>query len=338
MSPEFCFASTFPTGFEKGVQDALKSRDPQVHTDIIQDGLVIYTSRLSPEAIRNLPFLNNTFLVLSQMKFNDTTNMPKVVDSLFRKVQLPQLAGVIQSLGAHTFRFMVSRENQPQPMQPKQRENMERIVSQSLKLHVNRDNPGVEFWFLSRRDGTSFCGLRLTRREKAEKGELGREISYLLNSISEPKKKDVFLDPFAGSGAIPFSRAKYFPYGKVIAIDSDPKKVAEEKHRLKRFQRTEALQEDALKMKSIQDQSIDVVVTDPPWGVFEKLSLEPNVFHLRMLQEINRVLKPGGRAVILTARKDEMEEAARKLNWQATKTINVLVSGKKANIYYFVKP
>lgn len=56
-----------------------------------------------------------------------------------------------------------------------------------------------------------------------------------------------------------------------------------------------------------------------------------------MLQEFGRVLKPGGRAVILTARTEEIEGATGKLGWHTEKVINVLVSGKKANIYYLKK-
>lgn len=216
---------------------------------------------------------------------------------------------------------------------------LERVTSKSLGVQVNRSKPDFEIWFLIRRSGESYYGLRLTNdREKRERGELSREISYLLNFISQPKPQDVFLDPFAGSGAILLSRAKHFAYKEIIGMDIDPKGVEVAKRRLRKFPGTRVMRGDALQMKEIRGESVDVIVTDPTWGIFKKFKSDPRKFYYEMLREMRRVLRSKGRLVILTAARDEMEEAIENLEWLPNETFDILVSVRKAGVYYFIKP
>lgn len=331
------YASSFPTGFEEVVAVALNHADSQSSVELIQDGLVIFSSQLKPQEIKNLPFFNNTFIVLALQKFEHTDNTQKITEQLFSASYFSPLKPIVHALGFKNFRIMVTKENQVQSMPSFQRGRLESMTASQLNLQIDRTLPDTELWFFIRRDGTCFSGLRLTKREKAQRGELGKEITYLLNLLSQPKESDIFLDPFAGSGAIPLTRAKYWPYQQILVSDIDQQKVDEVSDRLKSFPNVKVTAANALMLSAIADNSIDAIVTDPPWGFFEPLPEEPVIYYTKMLQEFKRVLTQEGRVVLLTARKEEMNEALKQQNWPAAKMINVLVSGKKAGVFVLKK-
>ncbi|MGB9707042.1 MAG: TRM11 family SAM-dependent methyltransferase, partial [Microgenomates group bacterium] len=155
----------------------------------------------------------------------------------------------------------------------------------------------------------------------------------LLNVISDPKPTDTFLDPFVGSGAIPEARGRYFPCVKIIAIDRNPQTVRLAQKRLKRFPNAEVRKGDALN-SGIPDNSIDVIVTDPPWGEFQRIS-NPEDFYRKMLQEFKRILKPEGRAVILMGRNQEepFEKILKEEGLGIKERTPILVAGRKATVY-----
>ena len=90
---------------------------------------------------------------------------------------------------------------------------------------------------------------------------------------------------------------------------------------------------------SSEDCSVNKIVTDPPWGLYEDVGMEMEGFYDKMMKEMYRVLKTNGIIVILTANKDELEKVL--LNFRNKLKIlnkyNILVSGKKAAVYKIIK-
>jgi tRNA G10 N-methylase Trm11 len=127
-------------------------------------------------------------------------------------------------------------------------------------------------------------------------------------------------------------------YKNILASDINHERMQTLKAKLKNFKNIFIFQEDALNLKSVADASVDSVVTDPLWGYYENKDADFNVFYTQMLQELSRVLKSKGVAVILTAKKDEFLTA---LNEVPTLSLQVkydiLVSGKKAGVYKLSK-
>lgn len=196
----------------------------------------------------------------------------------------------------------------------------------------------MEFWFLLRRDGYGFFGIRLTypykRDRKLEKGELRHELAHIMVLLSEPNPKDVVIDPFAGKGAIPFERATAFPYQEIFAFEKDNQLVRNLKKRLS-TKNTIIVQDDALFLKTIQNNSIDKIITDPPWGIYKETQIPLEEFYSKMLQSFFRILKPDGILVILIGQ-PEIFEKVLKLSLQPFRILsqyNILVSGKKATLY-----
>ena len=214
---------------------------------------------------------------------------------------------------------------------------MDDKIAAETRLALSPLKADWEFWFLSRREGQAFFGLRITKLStvapKTAKGELKRELVHLLCVLSEPQQNDIFLDPFAGSGAIPFERATQFPYKKIIANDTDQVAIASLHKKARTFHNFFVTSIDALHLSTIEDHSIDKIVTDPPWGFFNTLDKSEGdlkFFYAAMVEEMKRIIKPEGKIIILTGRKEMIENLI-----QNYKKYDILVNGKKAAVYLF---
>ena len=124
------------------------------------------------------------------------------------------------------------------------------------------------------------------------------------------------------------SHAKRFPCKKIYVSDIDEDKV-------KRFAfgpQVEICKADVFELSYIQDNSIDSIITDPPWGLWENI---PDIedFYNRMFVSFKRVLKPNGKMTILTARTVEFENAVKNAGLTIQDSLHTLVNGKKATLY-----
>jgi 23S rRNA G2445 N2-methylase RlmL len=337
------YYSTFSSGLSEVVRPALAQQIKDVKIDLTLDGLIVYESDRPLEQIKRIRFFNNTFLLLQQFNGMRGESIPYMMASILKKpgmIHFPRWA----IKGSSFFRIMASKENQTVPIQRETLTRLESFFSHRLGLRVHRSKPDVEVWFLERSEGHGFVGIRLTHATAAEKnlqrGELRSELTHILCLISEPKKEDVFLDPFAGSGAIPIERARSFPYRQIIASDNDRETMRKLRNRLGELGLKVTLGEwNANNLKSISDHYVDKIVTDPPWGLFTSQdSIRLEKLYTDMLDEFSRVLKPGGIVVILMGQKEVFENSLKdKPDFRITDQYNILVSGKKAAIYKFVK-
>ncbi|MBR5033130.1 MAG: methyltransferase, partial [Treponema sp.] len=219
-------------------------------------------------------------------------------------------------------------------------------VVRNSRLTLDRLSPTNEIWFSIRREGFAFCGELISKREFTEKnlnkGELRPEIAYLMCCFAKLQKDDVVLEPFCGYGAIPMQLAKRFSCQKIYVSDIDEEKVKalQEKKALRQAQGPRAVQgaqldirrADAFELSHIPDVSIDAIITDPPWGLWENI---PDIedFYNRMFVSFKRVLKPDGKMTILTARTVEFEKVVQNAGLKITDSLHTLVNGKKASLY-----
>lgn len=171
-----------------------------------------------------------------------------------------------------------------------------------------------------------------------EKGALRPEVSYLLSSLANIKETDVILDPFAGSGAIPKEIIKYYKYNMIFASELDEVKYNKLKKEYKGNSKKIYIKNyNALDLNFFKDNFIDVVITDPPWNVYEHKEEDYTIFYIQMLSELNRIVKPNGRIVILMGNETEFEIALTKVNMKLIDKLSVLINGKKAKVYVLTK-
>ena len=335
------YFSTFPAGAESIVEKGLHKLDSGVLVASKHSGMVIYESKLPIADIEKIRFFNNSFSLLYEIKGTPTLRemLNKLrTDELFIK----ELRKVVPDK-ARTFKIVASVENQNVVMPPIQRKKLEIYIADETRLSLSPQHPNNEIWIIQRKEGFVLVGLRLTYTDpsiyKSKKGELSPQMANIMCQVSEPSPNDIVLDPFAGYGGIVFERAKAFPYKKIIAIEKDSNLVRKMKERAKSFDTNLLIEQGNAGSLKLADKSVNVIITDPPWGIYERgINGDIEVLYQKMLEEFRRVLTKEGRLIVLTGAKDIFEEILKHIsNLKMIAKNDVLVSGKKAAIYKVVK-
>lgn len=324
------YFSTFISGIQEFIPEVLEKNVQNLKIVMLLDGGVLYTSSSGIESIKNLRFFNNSFAVIRTFKDLDLDSMAK--GAFDERGVEDSIKNILHESSGKTFRIITSNENQLVSIDKKLVNKIENKITR-YGLNVDRSAPDIEFWFLQRSERVGFFMIRLTKHRAYEKvlqkGELRPEVSDIMCLLSEPDRKDVMMDPFCGYGAVIIDRTK-MPYEKVIGIDSDRKKVFDLKRKVRK-RGVEIFSSNSLDLSRILAGSIDKIVTDPPWGIYEKINSK--AFYERMLKEFLRVLRPGGILVLLTSQKELTPELAKKIGFRIEGNFNILVSGKKAALF-----
>jgi predicted RNA methylase len=276
-----------------------------------------------------------------------------ITDGFARR--LPSLAfGRKRPSGAsagQSFRARVLVKNEPVAVRDDAITRLEAAFSLKTGMKTNRRGGGGELCVLIREDGEAFLlyrgpdrGINADRIIDPGPGELPARTARLLCECSSPRDEDLFLDPFAGGGSIPFQRALMAPFRLIFAQDIDPDRYALMRSRLSSKalapykKRIFPKSRDARDLSSFKDGSVTAIVTDPPWGSWEGgiSADEASGILPSFLSAARRVLAPGGRAVILLSRamavgiRDSGRIGA--LGFREAERLDVLISGRKASV------
>ena len=330
------FVSSFITGFQELVQQDLAARFPKIKILNLLDGLVHYRYDGDSRELEKIIYFNNTFFVLKTMKG--------------KGLNFNSLLGAVTSsknyflVNKGSFRIRFVQENQFAKVDKSLTRRAEDYVLANSKLQLDRLSPTNEVWFSIRREGFAFCGELISKREFTEKnlnkGELRPEIAYFICCFADVQPEDTVLEPFCGYGSIPLQLAKKFRFKKLFISDIEKERVELTKSRKQISQAQQGLiacsAADALNLSHIADKSISLVITDPPWGYYEDIG-DIKDFYTKMFKSFARVLADDGRMIILSARKEELEQTADAAGFKIIKSLHTLVNGKKAGLYYLVR-
>ena len=327
------FVSTFTTGFKKVVEKNLPEIVSGCKILNIYDGIVHYKFNGNSHDLEKVVYFNNTFFVIKSW-CNFSGNFSTMVNDFCSENKY-----LLISKGSFRTRFV--RENQFEKIDKKLVIKVEENVLKRSKLKIDRVSPSTEIWFDIRREGFAFCGQLISKREFTEKnlnkGELRPELAYLMCCFAELKENDVIAEPFCGYGSIPIQLAKKFRFLHLYVSDIDEEKITALKEK-KYFKQNDFVSidvQDAFSLKQIKDNSVDVIISDPPWGFFEDVG-DIALFYDKMFCSFKRILKNDGKMIILSARKDELEYAAEKNNYKIIEKVDTLVNGKKACVYMII--
>ena len=324
------YISSFTTGFGEIIAQKLLFILRGVEIIRVYDGLICYKYNGDCDNINKIVFFNNSYCVIKFFEGNYISFSKMVSAVVSEKYHYLKTDG--------TFRIRFSRSNQFVKVEKQIVSKAEISVIKSTRLKIDRLNPTTELWYIIRDEGFGFYGQLLKKRTTTEKnlnkGELRPEIANLMCCCIDYSENSVILDPFAGFGAIPLQIKKHFRFRQLIVMDNDMEKV----EKLKRvFQcddsKVQVVCNNALKQTSIESGSIDFIVTDPPWGYYDNI---PDIysFYCEMLNEFQRIVKTGGKVVVLSARKDEFTKAVSSTSgFLIGGAIHTLVNGKKAAVF-----
>ncbi|HVS34865.1 MAG TPA: methyltransferase [Gemmataceae bacterium] len=208
------------------------------------------------------------------------------------------------------------------------------------------ENAAVEIW-LTIDGATAVCGLRLsdrTMRHRTYKLEhrpasLRPTLAAAMVRLAEIRPPHVVLDPMCGAGTLlaehlaASSGAPWKGVARPPALggDIDGGAVRAATANLRRLGQVALTQWDATQLP-LADASVDRIVSNPPFGKQLGQPEEIGPLYGRMIHEYDRVLRPGGRAVLLSSDADKLRSAVQAVGWKSLRRLTVRILGQTATI------
>lgn len=205
------------------------------------------------------------------------------------------------------------------------------------------ENAAVEIW-LSIDEQTAVCGLRLsdaTMRHRTYKHEhlpasLRPVVAAAMVRLAKLAPHDWLLDPFVGAGTILAERLVVCREARVIGGDLSLHAIRAAQTNLKGLGQADVIHWDARQLP-LANQSVDAIVSNPPFGKQLGDPTKIRTLYEDLAQEAERVLKPGGRIVLLVSDPRPLDGMARELGWRRGARHRLRLLGQAANLCTWTK-
>jgi len=341
------FYAAFIPGLQNLIADVIKERLSDVKIHKLLDGAVLFETVTDYDKLNFFCF-NNIFAVIDVIEHADSDVKPKTALEKHIKtvVKNNSACDVIcnNNKKIRTFRIVASAENIPAAIDEKIRADAEIYISRFSGLNVNRSLPDTEFWFLFRseknQNNLSVFMKRLTLRPSWEKtlhkGELPPPFAWTLCRLARLVHSDTVMDPFCGYGSIPDAALKHFHIKKFIACDNNREAALYTKARFNKRKKEDLVfyeSDFSALLSFVAEQSVDAIVTDPPWGEYREIN--KSAFYKEMFDVFHKLLKEGGRVVLLCANNDDFLKDVPE-SFKLESRTPILLSGKKAAVFQFI--
>jgi len=216
------------------------------------------------------------------------------------------------------------------------------------------ENAAVEVW-LTIHGAMAICGLRLsdrTMRHRTYKVEhlpasLRPTVAAAMVRLADLKPGLTVLDPMCGAGtllaeAMLYAKTHRSAEGEpwpldVLGGDIDAAHARAAAANLCRLGEMRPLTWDARQLP-IDDASVDRVLCNPPFGKQLGSPEEIRPLYRQAAREMDRVLRSGGRAVLIVSDTAALDEAANAVEWKRQRRVNIRVLGQRATIFLYRKP
>lgn len=195
------------------------------------------------------------------------------------------------------------------------------------------------------REGTCLVGLRLSpetmsRRSRVEHAHasLKSTVAYCMIRMLGAGVDDLFCDPMCGAGTVLVERAEYGAAGRLVGGDRDERMLGKARVNLAAAGAEAALvQWDARRLPLLKD-TVDRVVCNLPWG--RRVGSHRANLHIYpgFVRSLAAVLKPGGKAALLTLEKRLLTRLIKRHTWlELAETVPLSLGGLKPSIYLVTK-
>jgi tRNA (guanine6-N2)-methyltransferase len=202
------------------------------------------------------------------------------------------------------------------------------------------DDADVEFWATLLGDemllAVRLVDERMRHREYKiahRPGSLRAAVAAALGWLSRPGADDVVIDPMCGAGTILIERAHLGRYAMLAGCDRDAAALAAAAANIgPRYRPIGLARADAARLP-MRDGAATHLITNLPWGTKYGSHPENRRLYPRLFEEFARVVRPGGRMVMLTAERGLMHEAAMRGLLRLESVLRVAILGAPAAVY-----
>ncbi|KAI7851068.1 putative RNA methylase family UPF0020-domain-containing protein [Circinella umbellata] len=168
-------------------------------------------------------------------------------------------------------------------------------------------------------------------------------IAYCLAQVANPSAGQVVLDMCCGTGTIPIEGASCFP--NVLWIGSEVQEITLCEKAKGNVEHTcvnnvELMLGDGRNL-CFRDQSVDIILTDWPWGLREGSYLTIQRLYPKFMKQIGRVLKSKGKAYIVTQGHKLFNQVLNypwcKAMWDVDEVKSIGIGGYNVSLYILSK-
>lgn len=231
--------------------------------------------------------------------------------------------------------------------QPYRRIDFQRAVEKALKKrlggrwHAVEEGEDVEIW--ANLIGLDFvCGLRLSDARMRHRDYKQAHVAASLRPsaaaamvwLTEPQPGDVFLDPLCGAGTLLVERGVIERHALLLGGDIDAAALQAAAQNIgPRHKPRQLLEWDAGRLPLVS-ASVDKIATNLPFGKQVGSPQDNRRLYRAAFSEIDRVLRPQGRAVVLSSEAELIKDTLRQVNGlQIVRGYSVTILGQRARVY-----
>ncbi len=352
-----CYVQTMP-GIEKIAWLEIKKRlHPVKFGEYLfakdRNGIVRFQVGGAVEALLELRTTEDAFvLALSVDNLSrDWGDLRQVTALIQESGEFNHALGVFRGLQPSsaplTYRVISRKEGEHQYRRKDLEEAVYKGTAQRLgrKWRTVEDDATLEIW-VNLLGSRLLCGLRLsdrTMRHRAYKSahmgaSLRPSVAAAMVLLTEPAADDIFVDPMCGAGTLLAERVQAGPYGEILGGDIVLEHTLLAQQNLEPLGESEALSRWDARRLPLASASIDKIATNLPFGKQISSAREIKQLYPAVFSEIERVLKPGGRAVVLSSEYDLVKEVVRQRgSLHITTGYSIAVLGQWSRIYLIDK-
>ncbi len=193
------------------------------------------------------------------------------------------------------------------------------------------EDADVEIW-ATLLEHELLCGLRLSSVDMRQRGmkthlpaALRPALAAAMVMLTEPEPDDVFLDPLAGTGTLLVERAAAGPFRELYGSDINTDAVRAMLVNTRKIHGQVTCERWDARHLPLPDASVDKIAMNMPFGKQVAPDADLPVLYREILAEVQRVLRPGGRLVVLVG-------DARMLNAARTAAARQLRPGQRQRV------
>lgn len=313
--------------------------------------LTCFTFAGAPDALFELGTIEDLFYQISAMPLSGETTDLEALQAHFQDAPIDPGLNLHRRHTSHhdhkrtSFRVVVQARDTA--WRHYRRLDMQKAMVQAIRRRFPRwraveDNADLEFW-LQQADRALLLGLRLSDRHLRHRtykvanfpGSLRPTIAYALAYLTGVQEGDVFLDPLCGAGTLLIERARAGRHHLLLGGDQNPQAVAHTAQNFGPRHRPRGILRWDATCLPLPAACVDRVVANLPWGAQHGSPQTNPALYTGALAEIDRVLKPGGRAVFLSSEFALLRDAIKKQPnlYLAEQLRKVGVLGREADIF-----
>jgi tRNA (guanine6-N2)-methyltransferase len=205
------------------------------------------------------------------------------------------------------------------------------------------ENASVEIWLIIH-GRTALCGVRLsdrTMRHRKYKMEhipasLRPTVAAAMVRLARAQPTQTILDPLCGAGTILAevlewrrTSSQSVALGEIWGGDEDTSALRAAASNLRRLGPVRLARWDALHLP-FSDSTVDCILSNPPFGKQLERPEGIRSFYKQLVKEMDRVLRPQSRAVLLISDFPALKEAAEFAGWNLQAQHRLQVLGQQA--------